>query len=385
MKLTTTECRNAQPKEKAYRLTDGRGLSLLIQPTGSKLWQWGYRHDGKSATKSLGRFPEVSVQDARKAVTQARVELKLPAVVEVEEAPQMTFAAVAREHLDVWKVGKVEAHVQRVWGRLVADALPDLGDRLLGDIKPADVVAVVRKVEARGALDVSRRLKQKVSEIFGYAVAMGYCDTDPAQHINRVLTAKPKTESMAKIPLSEVPALVVAIGTHPIELVRIGLQFAMLTATRTNEVREARWSEIDGDLWKIPASRMKMRRDHIVPLAPQTLELLEKLRKHRRSDYLFPGVRRPLVNKNWMIYGLYDIAQGSYRGRQTVHGFRGLFSTTLNEAGFNRDWIERQLAHVEESAVRGAYNSAEYMEGRVSMMRWWADRIDEWRLEGVLE
>lgn len=378
MKLDTTKCRNAKPAERAYRLADGHGLSLLVRPTGSKLWQWMHRVDGKSCTSSLGPFPEVGLKEARDAVLRARAKQRSP-----DEPPTVavkTFAAVAKEHFDVWRVNKVPNHTQRVWTRLEQDAMPEIGNMPLDQIKPADVVAMIRKVEDRGALDVSRRLRQKVSEVFGYAIAMGYCDKDPASRVGVVMQPRPKVQHMPKVDAAELPALIRAIDGYPFPVVRLALLWTLLTAARTAETREARWSEIQGDVWRIPAERMKMGRPHIVPLSKQAMGLLEELKGYRRGEYLFPGPRRPVINTNAMIYALYDIG---YRERQTVHGMRGLFSTILNEQGFNRDWIEVSLAHSDDT-VRGTYNAAAYLDQRRDMLAWWADRVDDWRLEGML-
>lgn len=375
MKLNTMKCQNAKPAARAYRLADGNGLSLLVTPTGSKLWQWFHRIEGKAKTASLGPFPEVGLKEARDTVQRERRAAR------IGEPPTeaKTFAEVCREHFSVWKVDKVVLHTQRVWARLEQDALPEIGHRQLRDIAPAEVVAMIRKVEGRGAMDVSRRLRQKVSEIFGYAIAMGYCETDPAARVGVVLKPKPKVEHMAKVSAAELPALVTAIDRYTYPVVRLALLWTLLTAARTTETRKAHWSEIQDGVWRIPAERMKMGREHIVPLSRQSQAVLDALQEHRRGDYLFPGPRRPTINQNAMIFALYDLG---FRDRQTVHGFRGLFSTTLNEAGFNRDWIEVSLAHSDDS-VRGAYNAAAYLEQRRGMLQQWADMIDQWRVEGM--
>ncbi len=384
MRLTTTECRNAQPLEKRYRMTDGHGLSLMVYPTGNKVWQFGYRFNGEPKTLVIGNFPAYGVAEARKALWDARKRLDVGIDPQAEAGIPITgktFAEACWEHFDIWKIDKVSTHVERIWSRLEQDALPELGDRQLTDIKPADVVTVIRKVEDRGAMDVSRRLRQKISEVFGYAIAMGYCDADPASRVGVVLKPRPKVEHMPKVDAKDVPALLRAIDGYGDEVVRLALLWTLLTAARTNETREARWSEIVDGVWRIPGSRMKMGRDHLVPLSKQAIEVLGSLKKHRRGEYLFPGPRRPTINSNAMIYGLYDLG---WRGKQTVHGFRGLFSTTLNEAGFNRDWIEVSLAHSDDS-VRGAYNAALYLEQRATLLQWWADRLDQWRIDGMLE
>jgi integrase len=333
----------------------------------------------------LGAYPAVQVSKARAARDAARAQLELgidPMEAKKEQAAPTTktFKQVAEEFHEIWKSGKNEEHIKRVWSRLERDAFPAIGSQLLTNIKPADIIAMVRKVEDRGAMDVSRRLKQKCGEVYGYAIAMGYTESDPTARVNKALRPKPKVQHMPMVALSEMPKLLAAIDGYQLNtVVRLALQFCLLTGTRTAEVREAQWSEIDlkARMWRVPAARMKMEREHLVPLSRQTIALLKEIATHRRGIYLFPGARRPVMNTNAMIFALYDL---ELRGEQTVHGFRRLFSTTLNESGrFKKDWIEMQLAHGEEDDVRGAYNAALYLDHRVPMMQWWADQLDAQR------
>lgn len=390
MPLTPTGVTNAKPRDKAYKLSDGGGLHLLIQPNGSKLWRLAYRFEGKSKTLSIGPFDLFGVADARRARDQAKIHLAQgidPATVmtkrkaaTLEVPAERTFKDTAKEFHEIWKSGKNDDHVLRVWSRLERDAFPEIGDMPLIQVQPIDIVRMVRKVEDRGALDVSRRLKQKCGEVFGYAIAMGYATNDPTSHVNKALRPKPKPEHMPRVPLREMPELLRAIDGYRLsEIARLGLQFTLLTATRTGEVRGATWSEIDreGNLWRIPAARMKMGREHIVPLSRQTLALLKEIETHKRGEYLFPGPRRPQMNTNALINALYDL---KFRGRQSVHGFRSLFSTFMNESGkFHPDAVEMQLAHNDNDEIRSAYNSAEYLPQRITMMQFWADALDEMR------
>lgn len=382
MKLKTDDVKAAQPRDKSYRLADGAGLSLLVMPNGSKYWQWIFKEAGKTKTVSIGPFPEVNLKGARDAVFTGRAKRRMGDQPTPQR--QITFQELFREHLAVWETGKVARHIDIVRRRIEQDALPEIGHLALNEIKPATVIAMIRKVEERGALDVSRRLRQKVSEIFGYGIAMGYCDADPAARVGVALRPRPRVEHMAKVDVADVPALLRAIDRYQFPVVRLALKWTILTAARTAETREARWSEIRDGVWVIPAERMKMSREHRVPLSRQALAVLRELEGHRRGDYLFPGPRRPTINANALIYALYDLENGRWRGKQTVHGFRGLFSTVLNEQGFNRDWIEMALAHSDDS-VRGAYNAALYLDQRKSMLQWWSDRLDEWRIEGMWE
>jgi integrase len=379
-------CRAAEPREKRYKLSDGHGLRLVVHPSGAKQWQLFYRHGGKDRTLTIGPFDTYDVAAARRKAHEARrqIHLGIDPQADPEGADGVTFAQATQEHLAIWSAGKDAAHILRVQNRLKQDALPVLGSMTLASVKPADVVAVVRKVEERGALDVAKRLRQKISEVFQFAIAMGWCETDPAAHIGRVMRPRAPVEHMARVPLTEMPRLLADIASHRDDLARIALQFTLLTACRSTEAREGRWMEIHGDAWVIPATRMKMGREHVVPLSRQALELAEQLRAYRRNDYLFPGKRRAVVNTNFLIYALYDVGL-HWRGKQTVHGFRSLFSTWANETGWRSDVVERCLAHVEGNKVRGAYNGAEWWGERVALMQAWGDTIDDWRIAGMLE
>lgn len=390
MALTNLQVKNAKTQDKPYSLTDGGGLQLLIPLRGPKTWRFAYRFEGRQKTMTIGKYPDVSLTDARTARDVAKGHLANgvdPADVNKEKkaaskpkATGPTFKDVAIEFHDIWKSGKNKAHIERVWGRLERDAFPEIGDKPLTAIQPMDIVAMIRKVEERGAIDVSRRLKQKCGEVFGYGIAMGYTTNDPTSHVNKALRPKPKVEHMPRVALKDIPKLLHAIDGYRVsDITRLGMQFTLLTATRTGEVRGATWSEIEGDLWRIPGSRMKMGREHLVPLSRQTQALLKEIKKHGRGDYLFPGPRRSQINSNFMINGLYDLG---FRGVQSIHGFRSLFSTYLNETGkFQRDWVEIQLAHSDSDEIRSAYNSAEYLPQRVEMMQFWADELD--RMRGV--
>jgi integrase len=254
-------------------------------------------------------------------------------------------------------------------------------------VTSADVLAMVRAVEARGALDVSRRLKQHVSQIYRFAIAHGWADQDPAAPLTDLLKPKPRVRHMPRVGLSELPELVRAMDRYDGEetpkrraVTRAALLFTMLTWARTNETRNARWDEFesldtDEPLWRVPADRMKMQREHLVPLSTQAVDLLKALRALRQDEQVFPGDKpgKP-ISQNTMIFGCYRMG---YRGRQTVHGFRGLASTWANEQErFRPDWIELALAHVERDAVRGAYNSALYLTPRRRMLQDWADAIE---------
>lgn len=270
--------------------------------------------------------------------------------------------------------------------RLKRDAFPPLGAKQLKEITSSDVLVMVRDVEARGALDVSRRLKQHVSQIYRFAIPQGWAEQDPAAYITDLLKPKPRVRHMPRVGVRELPELVRAIDQYDGEenprrraITRSAMLFTLLTWARTNETRLATWDEFEGletaePIWSVPAERMKMEREHLVPLSAQSVTLLKALPHFGRDGFVFPGDKpeQPL-SQNTMIYACYRMG---YRGRQTVHGFRGLASTWANEAeDYRSDWIEMALAHAERDEVRGAYNSALYPTPRRRVLQDWGDLI----------
>ena len=397
MALSDTACRQAKPRDKKYRLADGGGLYLLVNPkgpklpNGSKLWQLYYRHDGTQRTIALGPYPTLTLAGARAEREKAQRD-KLagrdPADARKGIVPEgLTFRDFAKANHEAWKVGKNAGYVSRVWARLEDDAFPEIGDKDILAITPQDVLAMLRKVEDRGAIESAKRLKMKVSEVFSFAIAEGKASIDPTLSIGRALKPKPAAKRRAMVGTAGLGDLSLAIDTYDSPThggrteTRLALQFTLLTAVRTGEIRDAAWTEIEGDLWRIPAARMKMRREHLVPLSKQALAVLAEVKPLSKNGLIFPGEGGTRMSENTMLFGLYKLG---YHRKQTVHGFRSLFSTVLNEAEFNRDWIELQLAHVEENEVRGAYNAAEYMAGRRTMMQAWADHIDSERFKALL-
>lgn len=369
--LTDAKCRNVKPSDRQQKLSDGGGLYLLVLPSGGKSWRMAYRFGGKQKVLSFGKYPAVDLADAREKRDAAKKRIEAgtdPA--EKEEAP--IFETFARRWHDAKKSQWVVEHAERVLSRIERDAFPAIGHKPITEVEPQDIVTLLRKVEERGALDITRRLKQSISSIFRFAIAEGKAKHNPAADVGEALKPKPRVKHFAKVKTKEIPELVRHIhGYDGEEKTRLALLFTLHTGVRTNEIRFADWSEfedIDGDepLWRLPEHRMKMRREHLVPLSRQAIELLRQIRRLHNGDQLID------ISQNTMIYALYRMG---YHSRQTVHGFRGLASTVLNEANWNKDWVEMQLAHDEEDEVRGAYNSAEYIAGRRKMMQWWSDYL----------
>lgn len=385
MPLSDTACRGAKPGEKQRKMFDGGGLHLLVKPTGSRLWRLDYRFDGKFKTLSFGAYPEVSLGDARERRLWAKTLLaqgvdpstrrgKSQAVPVGERFEDLSREWYARRYRTRNK------YADSVLARLVRDIFPEIGSMRITAIEAPVILAALRKAEARGVHDVVGRLLWSVEQIFTFAIASGRAVRNPALGLKPALETRPKPKHMARVEVAELPKLLDDIHGYPgREQTRLAIETTLHTAVRTNELRFGRWSEIRGDVWRIPADRMKMLRDHIVPLTPQAVARLGRLRKIAAgSEWIVPGISGEPISQNTMINALYRLG---YRERQTIHGFRGLFSTILNERkrelGFDTDWIELQLAHVEQNRVRGAYNAAEYLSDRRRMMLWWSGYLDQ--------
>lgn len=384
MPLSEAKCRNEKPGEKQKKLSDGCGLYLLVLPTGGKSWRLGYRFAGKQKAISFGQYPAVTLAMAREKRDEAKRLLAAgqdPGTSGGETRKAETFEQVARRWHANESAGWVPAHAARVLSRMERDVFPEIGARTLDAIEPPDVLDLLRKVEARGALDISKRLRQSIGSVFRFAIAEGKARHNPAADVGQALKPRPKVKHFAALRASELPDLLARINAYDGQhQTRLALLLTLHTFVRTSEARYAAWGEfedLDGPapLWRIPAERMKMGREHLVPLSPQVVEILRELRALNDGPHLFPGARgKGVMSQNAMIFALYRMG---YHSRLTVHGFRSMASTVLNEAHFNRDWIERQLAHAENDDVRGAYNSAEWLPGRREMMVWWSSYLDD--------
>ena len=376
MPLTELMVKQAKAQDKPYTMPDGNGLILEVRPSGAKYWIVRYWVQGKERRKSLGPYPEVSLRAARDKNIDLRRLLKSGKPSEAE-----TFATVAEE----WFKKRVEPsisekHIQTIRFRLNSYVLPVLGASKLSEITSSTVLALCRKIEERGVIETAHRVKLIIGQVFRYAIATDRAETDPTVALRGALqTRREKHHGTLTDPI-QVANLIRGILAYPYPVVRCGLMFSALTFCRPGEIRHAEWSEIDlgRQEWRIPAEKMKMKRAHIVPLATQTLKLLEELRGLTGNGvWLFPSARndgRPM-SENTIRMGLRTM--GYANGEMTPHGFRAMASTLLNENGFPPDVIERQLAHVEGNAVRAAYNHAEYLPERRRMMQWWADFLDD--------
>ncbi len=385
MALTDTEVRKAKAKASAYRMSDGGGLYLWITPTGSKLWRWKYRFEGREKLMTFGSYPDVPLSLARERHGDARILLAAGTDPMAERkakkaAAEDSFQSVARVWLEHWQDGKSPRHAAYVKRRMKADILPCLGARPIAAIEAPELVAMTKAIEQRGARDIAKRALETTGQVFRYAVAHGYARRNPASEIrpSDILKSSRKV-NYARVDAKELPNLLRAIevyqGTH---VTRLALKLMALTFVRTSELIGAKWAEFDLEAarWDIPAERMKMRTPHIVPLAKQALDVLDTLQTLTgKSEWLFPGDRsakKPMSN-NTILKALERMG---YKGRMTGHGFRGLASTILHEQGQPHEYIELQLAHAPRNAVSAAYNHALYLEPRARMMQDWADFLE---------
>lgn len=392
MKLSDPAVRKAKPEAKPYKMADGGGLYLLVQPSGAKYWRLKYRFAGKEKILAIGVYPDVSLADARERREQARKLLanggdpgaiKQTQKREAKIAAANTFEAVAREWMENRANDWTPGHKALTLRTLEQDAFPSLGRRPIAEITPAELLDTVRAIEKRGALEIANRVLQRCGAVFRYGIATSRCNSNPATDLRGALK-KPKRAHYTTIEKGGFPQLLRDIdGYQGSPLTTYALQLMALTFTRTSELIEAEWREIDLDKaeWLIPAERMKMRRPHLIPLSQQAVAVLKEAAKLSRDrQYIFPNRNDPTKPASKAIL-LRALGRMGYTGKMTGHGFRSAASTMLNEHktkwGIHRDTIELQLAHVEKNASRAAYNFAEYLDERRAMMQQWADYLNK--------
>lgn len=379
MALTNLAIKNAKPTERQYKMGDEGGLYLLVKPTGGKLWRMDYRFAGKRKTAAFGKYPEVTLQEARARRDAARQALRGEVDPMHDSGAQRDFESVALRWHERQKVRWKKWYAERVLIRMRSDIFPAIGKTEIDQIEPPTILALVRKVERRGALDVAKRVRSHCSEVFQFGIAEGLCSRDPSADIKGALIVAPKVVHHRSVPWSQMGQFVEAMDSYAGDKLTIAaLRFTIYTMVRTNETRFARWDEIDlsGEpIWKIPGARMKMGTPHLVPLSRQAQSILAEVRSYDLGgEFIFPSnTRSGVLSENTMLYAMYRMG---YHGRATVHGFRSVASTYLNEREFNRDHIEAQLAHVEHDSVRAAYNSAQWLPQRREMLQAWADAVD---------
>ncbi|MBT3204316.1 MAG: tyrosine-type recombinase/integrase [Gammaproteobacteria bacterium] len=382
-KLSAVQVKQAKSKSRPYKLTDGKGLNLEIRPNGSKYWRLSYRYQQKQKTLALGVYPVVTLAQARSKSLNAKRMIQDgddPAIIKRQEKAlkvKSTFLPIAEEWHEKESGRWSKDHAERVWWTIKADALPYLGDMPINDIKTRDVLHVVKMIEDRGALDVASRVKQRISSVFRYAIQTGYTEQNPVDALKDVIRTR-KVQHRKSLKFEELPVFLNELDNYPgYLLTRYALQLIVYTFVRPGELRSAEWKDIDLEkaVWRIPAEKMKMNEEHIVPLSKQAIVLLGKIHQLSGSyDLVFPGSHnyRKLMSENTLTYAI----RKRLGFDATAHGFRTTASTILNESGFRVDVIERQLAHGERNKVRAAYNRSQYLAERTDMMQWYSDYLD---------
>lgn len=401
MPLSEMKIRNARPQNRPYKLFDGGGLFLLVsplaeksdggKPSTSKLWKIKYRYRGKEREYAAGAYPLIGVSEAREIrnnvkkllangidPTQHRRSTKQQKM----EACENTFEAVARRWLSIKKIE--DSHEKRSLRRMELHAFPRIGFRPIGEIKMIEIANCLEAIERKGILETAHIIKQLIQQVFRYAARRGIIEHNPAGDLRDIIGHEPVI-GRACIPPAELPQLLRDMGAYNGDkLTKAAMRLLLLCFTRTRELIEARWEEIDWDRqeWHIPAARMKMRNPHLVPLSRQASEIFKELYEITgKRDLVFfsPSNKAKYISNNAVLSALKRMG---YAGRMTGHGFRSLASTILNEQRqYHPDVIERQLAHADKDEIRAAYNRAEYLLERKKMMQDWADFID-WVAKG---
>ena len=395
IKLTDTKLKALKPSGKVQKLSDGGGLYIHVSPAGGKLWRLFYRFDGKQKTLALGKYPEVSLADARKLRDEARAliaqgvdpsahkrEAKATAAIEAADMAN-TFEAVARDWFSKKRTAWTEGHQKKILSRLENQLFPHIGNKQISALEASDYLAAVQKAEARGVIETAHRLAQLCGQVARFARITGIVRHDAAAGLVEALAHVQTAHYAAITSPIELGYLLRAIDAYQGEpSICHALRVLPYVFVRSGELRGMTWEEVNLDAgeWVIPAGRMKMRRPHVVPLARQVVRLLQSMRDYSgTSAFVFPGTLSAsrCISDMGLLNALRRMGYG--KEQMTVHGFRTTASTLLNEQGYRPDWIEAQLAHAERNPIRDAYNRAEYLPERRKMMQEWADYLDALR------
>jgi len=381
--LTSTKINSLKPKEKPYKTADAHGLYIDVRPTGAKFWRQKYRYNKVEKLLSHGKYPVVSLAEARKLRDEA-IKL-LSQGIDPSKAKRQakaslgnTFGRVAKEWFDQKSINWKPIHSDKVWRQMEADLLPYLKDEPIDKISPTDLLEVLRRVEARGALDVASRLRQRCEGVFKLAILTERAESNPATQLVGVLKTK-KVKHLNALDYKELPEFFTrleAFESH--HVVKTAVKMIAHTFIRSKELRLTPWSEIDFEerMWTIPVDRMKGDGDHLIPLTEPVINLLQELHAYNgHREFVFASPQRPKqpISTNAMIQVLYRMG---YKGKATIHGFRTTASTYLNESGYNPDAVERQLSHAERNKVRAAYNRSEYITERTKILHDWSQFLD---------
>lgn len=388
--LTALAVKALKPKDSLYRVADSGGLCLEVTPAGGKLWRWRYRFNGKGQMLALGKWPEVTLEQARKLRDEAKTLLatgKHPTREKKAQrlrravAGENTFERIACNWLAVKGKGMNERYLKLIMARMEKHVFPHIGDLPIAEITIPDIARVVEKIGARGTIETAHRMKQVISQTFRYAAQRGLCQHNPAADMRDLLPSVEEKHHSC-IPPAELPELLHKMdGYRGDPLTIAAMHLLALTFVRTGELIGAKWEEIDFNRaeWHVPKERMKMKRPHVVPLSRQAIAILKSLKPITGDkDHIFHSQRGKTKHiSNGAV--LMALRRMGYQGKMTGHGFRALASTILNEKGYQPDVIERQLAHEDGDKIRSAYNRAEYLLERKKMMQDYADLLDAMR------
>jgi integrase len=398
--LSNLKCQKAVPGSKPYRISDHGGLFLLVMPEGGKLWRWKYRFEGRERLMALGKYPDVTLANVRVLHAKARLQLAAgtdpmavrkeaktkKSVVRMEEsAAKFTFEDLALKWFAKWSSGKHPRHVLNVERRLENDLIAVIGNKSPAEVTPMDLVELTKAVDERGARDLAKRNLQFVRRIYKWGKSNNYLGKDvvnPATDIDVADVLSNHTpKKFAHLKISEVPELLRKMRNYDGNgLTRLAMELLSLTFVRTSELITARWEEIDLEnrIWRVPKEHMKMKQPHLIPLSTQVVALLKRLHEISGStERLFPDCKGGLGTMSHATI-LHALWQMGYKGRMTGHGWRHIASTYLRGKGYNKFYVEAQLAHA-EPGVAGVYNEADYLDYRTEMMQHWADFLDECR------
>ncbi len=383
MALTDREIKAAEPREKQYKLYDSEGLLLIVHPNGSKYWRLKYRYGAKEKMLALGVYPKVKLSEARKKRNEARLLIDDG----IDPSTRKSKARADKDHtferyFKDWMETRIElltpAVTKRTYQRFYKSVIPIIGSMNVDDVTPRDIITIGKNCENRGALYTGKSIISLISKMYRWMIIHGITETDPAYRMTEAVKSY-KVQNNPYLKENELPEFLKKLnGYSGYHVAKLATYFLLLTMVRTSEMRFSTWNEFDIDKaeWRIDTERMKMRRQHIVPLSRQTIAILEQLKPYSGGKgFVFPSIKgdgQPFSE----VSVLTVIKRLGYKGRTTGHGFRATASTILNERGYRADAIERQLAHVEGGGVRAKYNHAEYLDERRAMMQEWADLLD---------
>ncbi|SMG27431.1 tyrosine-type recombinase/integrase [Dethiosulfovibrio salsuginis] len=375
--MNDSSVKKLSAKEKRYMVQDSDGLYLEILPSGTKSWKVRFTVNGTTIRKTLGRYPDISLKEARLRRDEIRIALVHGKAVDPSKG---TFNALAEEWFERQVVPvRTDGHARTIRSRLDRLILPSLGDKDPGDITAPELLALLRRIEDQGHIETAHRVSQIVGQVLRYGIATGQAPHDITADLRGALIPRQPEHFPTLTDPDKIGELMRAIHSFSGSIiVRCAMLFQIYTAVRPGEMRKGEWKEIEGDLWKIPAERMKKRRNHLVPLSKQSMAVLDELRPFTGdSQFIFPSIRSKTRPISDATVNAALRRMGYAQSELTGHGFRAMFSTIANEHQWPSDVIELQLAHVDKNSVRAAYNHAELLDKRRELLQWWGDWLDE--------